>query len=770
MLSPKLKNLLYQNRTFVSVGFLLIIIYFALYAWLALPPLTLSLGWQPDTQLTVLQVVEEEYHQYLQVGDVVLAVDGRPAKRGRLLFTPPVKLAYELTLQRGETIITQNIVIAESRLHRMWQLSRGLLALAIWFLGFLTTWLARPQEFPAVYAGFGFQLIAAGLLSPDPTQAGAPGAWIVGYVLIFYFPLIILYLALLPRYEAISAAAEKLLRASFYLLTALASLAALEVMFLFPARSLKDLVGVSTVTLMAIPAGIGVVAAIATLLARLIRSPKSAYERQQLVILFVFQALALLPLFVFVILPLGRFIFVPFPVVYSLFLLGPTGYFFVLHRHGYLELDAKFSRLITVVTLLLAVGMAYATGVHLLETVFRVDLSSAGQGWFVLLLSAVVVTSQRQVQTYVELLLYGRDPFGQESIQAARITLSANPEPATVSQVLTQIMARLQVKQAAVLVKDEKQFRLLAGTADPFAVPVSLACRQLLLRTREPSSLAGFPEWVELSIPITARGDLLGLLVLSRPINAYFNARQVQVLKDIADILAFGLLVISLVETMQGLARRALYDKELQRQRIATEIHNEALHTLTAALNRLRSDDSGEVVPNTIHTIRKVVCDLRRIIADLRPPVLKESIEWIAKQTVREFAETHDNIEVVLQSDIRSDKQASVPTKVAFYYILTEALNNISKHAQATEVEVTLCYDDFQLALEVRDNGIGAAAVTQSLAELLRAHHIGLADMHRWALLGRGELLLEPNTPSGTVVKLTLPTTIPETTMSAVYG
>jgi signal transduction histidine kinase len=273
-----------------------------------------------------------------------------------------------------------------------------------------------------------------------------------------------------------------------------------------------------------------------------------------------------------------------------------------------------------------------------------------------------------------------------------------------------------------------------------------------------------------LSIPITARGDLLGLLVLSRPINAYFNARQVQALKDIADILAFGLLVISLVEIMQGLARRALYDKELQRQRIATEIHNEALHTLTAALQRLQSDASGEAVPNTIHTIRKVVCDLRRIIADLRPPVLKESIEWIAKQTVREFAETHDDIEVVQQRDIRSDKQASVQTKVIFYYILTEALNNISKHAQATEVEVKLCYDDFHLVLEVRDNGIGAAAVSQSLAELLRAHHIGLADMHRWALLGGGELLLESNTPSGTVVKLTLPTTIPETTMTAVYG
>jgi signal transduction histidine kinase len=318
-------------------------------------------------------------------------------------------------------------------------------------------------------------------------------------------------------------------------------------------------------------------------------------------------------------------------------------------------------------------------------------------------------------------------------------------------------------------VKAEKQFQLLAGNAEAFAVPISSVCRQLLLRTREPDSLADFPEWVELSIPITARGDLLGLLVLSRPINAYFNARQVQTLKDIADILAFGLLVISLVDTMQWLARQALYDKELQRQRIATEIHNEALNTLTTALQRLKSGAADEAIPNTIHTIRRVVNDLRRIMADLRPIVLKESIEWIARQTVREFAESHDNMRVTLLPDIRSDKQASEQTKVAFYYILTEALNNISKHAQATDVEVRLCYDDFQLALQVIDNGIGAAAVTQSLAELLRAHHFGLADMHRWALLGRGELLLEPNVPCGTVVKLTLPTTVMETAVIAAY-
>jgi signal transduction histidine kinase len=770
MLRLKLDFLLYRYRAALSALLLLIICYFVLYTWLALPPIVLFLGWQPDTEMRVLPImIEEEYGRYVQPGDVVLAIDGQPAQRGRILFKPPVKPVYELTLQRGEAIFRQDVPIGERHIFNVWILSQSILALATWIVGCLTVQFAHRGQTQALYAGLGFQLIAAGIVSPGPSQLGAPGAWLIGHVLIVYFPFIVLYLAYLPRHLPLNAWSRRLLHGSFCLLTALAVIALAEVMYLFPHRSLESVIGLRTFGLISILAGSAILFALTFLLVRLIRAPGQSYERQQIVILFVFLTLALAPLFVFVILPLDQFLFVPFPFVYSLFLLAPGGYFFVLHRQGYLELDPVFSRLVTIVVLVVAAAMTYATGIYLVETIFSMDVSSASQGGFVLLLSALAMTSQRRVQTYVDLILYGHDPFGQESIQAARITLSANPEPATVSQVLAHIAAHLHVKQAVVLVKAEKQFQLLAGNAEAFAVPVSPVCRQLLLRTRESDSFAEFPEWVELSIPITARGDLLGLLVLSRPPNAYFNARQVQTLKDISDILAFGLLVISLVETMQWLARQALYDKEMQRQRIATEIHNETLHTLTEAILRLQSDASGETVPDAIHTIRRVVRDLRRILADLRPPVLKESVEWIARQTVREFGETHDDMRVTLLPDIRSDEQASEQTKVAFYYILTEALNNISRHAQATEVKVKLCYDDFQLVLEVRDNGIGAAAVTQSLAELLRAHHIGLADMHRWALLGRGELLLEPNVPCGTVVKLTLPTTVMETAVIAAY-
>jgi signal transduction histidine kinase len=772
MLLPSLDTRLYSYRTALSGALLLTLLYFAFYTWLVLPPLVLFLGWQPDTQLRVLPIiVEGEYERYVQSGDIVLAVDGRQVQRGRAVFAPPSKSVYELTLQRGEITVTELVPVGGKQFFNVWILTQTLLALAIWAVGFVTARFAQAGQSTAVYTGLGFQLIATGIVSAGPSLLGAPGGWIVGHVLIVYFPFIVLYLAFVPSERPLPVWGRRLLSGTFYLLTVVALAAAAEVLFLFPDQSWQTIIGIRTFTAIAVLAGCGVILSTAILFHRLIRSVKGSYERQQLSILFFMWALALVPLFVFVILPLDIFIFVPFPFVYSLFLFAPAGYFFVLHRQGYLQLDFVFSRIITFLALLVAVAMAYVTASYLFQTVFHLESSSLSRGGLTFLLVGIAVLGQRRVQDYVDLLLFGRDPLGPASIQAARLKLSTNPEPATIGEVLNEVSTSLQVKQATVLAKADGQFKLLAGNSPPSTLPESPLYHQALLRTRDRDALLSLPPWVELSIPIKARGEMLGLLLLARPASGYFNAQQVDTLKAIADIFALGLLVITLVGTMQELSRQALYEKELQRQRIATEIHNESLQTLTTAIMQLQSATTDKAIQNVIETIRTVAHDLRRIIADLRPPIMKESVEWITRQTVREFAERHDDIDVVLRlMDIRSDRPASETTKMAFCYILTEALNNISQHARATRVEVALHYDEGLLVLEVSDNGAGSEAVARPLTELLRAHHIGVADMHRWALIGGGKLMLEPNTPSGVVVKLELPTTAPNITNTPLYS
>jgi len=196
----RFKVMVYRYRLLFSALLLLATSYFVVYTWVALPPLILMIGWQTETEMRVMEIVDEAYRPYLTPGDIVLAVDGRPAQRREQLFPAPVQSSYDLTFQRHEVVITQTVPTIQSSLYNMWRLTTDVLALAMWAVGFLTVLFARPGQSAPLFAGLGFQLTAAGIVSPGPSQLGAPGAWLVGQVLIWFFPLIVLYLGFLPRH------------------------------------------------------------------------------------------------------------------------------------------------------------------------------------------------------------------------------------------------------------------------------------------------------------------------------------------------------------------------------------------------------------------------------------------------------------------------------------------------------------------------------------------------------------------------------------------
>lgn len=750
---------MFRGRIAISLVTLLVVLYFALYTWAAVPPLALFIGWQPETTLTVLRIVEDEYSEYVQPGDLILAVDGQPAQRGHILFVPPLKSHYALTIQRDGQTWVQDVPITDSQVTQTWKLSLSILGLAFWGIGFLSVLFARPTEDAPLYAGIGFQLIGAGILSPAPSQLGAPGAWIVGNCLIFFFPLIMLYLSLVPRQSPLSLVARRILRGSFIVLSFFALLAAIEALFLFPATSWGQLTGLSLLTILTVLTGGSIIAAIAILLTRLLREPPDSYIRQQLIILLFCLILAVGPLFFFVVLPTDQYFFIPYPFVYSLLLFAPAGYFFALHRHGYLALDDFFSRLITIIVLVLAVSMAYVSGLYFFDRIWPSGVANLPRGGFLLLLFGLAVAGQKQIQAFVDTLLFGQEPLEPDTLRIVASQLAANPEAATVSQVLAQIAGRLNVACIAVLVQEDNSYRLLAAQGEvlPFTLPEPLEWKRLFLRADRASSGTEMPAWTEIAIPISVRGELLGLLLLSRPANGYFNARQVRALQDIADILASSLQVITLIEITRALSKQMVYERTLQRQQLATEIHNEPLQTLALVTARLRGGLSEEAAQEAAQAIRQVTKDLRRIVSDLRPPALTRSLRWMVRHVVREFAEKHDELQVHMEANVVEEAQMPDPIKHAVHYVLIEALNNVAKHAEATQVSVRLTAEAGQVQLEVSDNGVSQAGTHRSLNELLREHHFGVADMHRWASIGGGQLEIVPAHPTGTLIRLSLP-------------
>ncbi len=98
--------------------------------------------------------------------------------------------------------------------------------------------------------------------------------------------------------------------------------------------------------------------------------------------------------------------------------------------------------------------------------------------------------------------------------------------------------------------------------------------------------------------------------------------------------------------------------------------------------------------------------------------------------------------------------QSEVPPEIqrAVFFVYIEALNNIEKHARATEVEVQIEWGEVDLTVSVSDNGVGFQP-----GQVDRAGHFGLSIMEERMAVVNGEINLASNGRGGTQVVFSVP-------------
>jgi signal transduction histidine kinase len=99
---------------------------------------------------------------------------------------------------------------------------------------------------------------------------------------------------------------------------------------------------------------------------------------------------------------------------------------------------------------------------------------------------------------------------------------------------------------------------------------------------------------------------------------------------------------------------------------------------------------------------------------------------------------------------VRLDERLPTPVEAAAYYIASEALTNVAKHAQANVVELSAAHDDGVLTLEISDDGVGGVDATRGSGVL------GLTD--RVEALG-GTISIASPLRGGTTLSVRLPIT-----------
>jgi signal transduction histidine kinase len=207
---------------------------------------------------------------------------------------------------------------------------------------------------------------------------------------------------------------------------------------------------------------------------------------------------------------------------------------------------------------------------------------------------------------------------------------------------------------------------------------------------------------------------------------------------------------------------------EGERAAIAREIHDDVGGSLTAIKFDLawiaRHSDSAEVqarVNSALETVSHAIEASQRIMHNLRPAILEQglvaALQWMTSRFERrtgiacQFRSRHAHLSL----------PAGVP--LVAYRTAQEALTNVSKHANATEVNIDLSLAGGVLSLEVSDNGRGLNPV-----DLAKTRSFGIRGLHEragtvggWVDLSRG--------PGGTTLILSVPLDIVDETEDAVH-
>lgn len=202
-------------------------------------------------------------------------------------------------------------------------------------------------------------------------------------------------------------------------------------------------------------------------------------------------------------------------------------------------------------------------------------------------------------------------------------------------------------------------------------------------------------------------------------------------------------------------ARRALRAQEIERMRVARELHDglgqsmSGILLLVDELARDSEDETRETLELVREATRTGLEEVRRIARDLRPEALEDLGLLRALEALAMVHRTHTRSRVALHVPERLPDM-SLEQELVVYRITQEALTNVARHAEANEVVIVVEVreEPARLRIEVRDDGRGFARTDADG---------GVMGMRERALLVRGQLEVQSVIGSGTTVCLELP-------------
>jgi signal transduction histidine kinase len=258
-----------------------------------------------------------------------------------------------------------------------------------------------------------------------------------------------------------------------------------------------------------------------------------------------------------------------------------------------------------------------------------------------------------------------------------------------------------------------------------------------------------------LYVPLVVRGQAIGVVVAhdhAGP-DTRFDDDDLRLAEALA---ARAAIAVDLSQRVtRDAMRRVVQAQELERTRLARELHDETGQALTSILLGLKplEDLVDAAARPAVAEVRALVVstlqDVRRLAVELRPSALDDlGLVPALRRLAQTVAET--GLQVDLEAHI-GDERLPEPVETALYRIVQEAVTNVAKHAGAEHLSITLMRKNGSVVAIVEDDGKGFDP------ERARSDGLGLVGMReRLALVG-GTLRIEAAAGAGTTIAAEVP-------------
>jgi signal transduction histidine kinase len=277
-----------------------------------------------------------------------------------------------------------------------------------------------------------------------------------------------------------------------------------------------------------------------------------------------------------------------------------------------------------------------------------------------------------------------------------------------------------------------------------------------------------------LAFPLISRGRVIGALKASKAASKMpFTEYDIELLTILAGQAATAIENAKLFDKiavekgrLARLVKKVFKAQEDERSRISEQLHDTVAQWMVSASYRSQSskvliaqsrfDEAISEIDRVKGITEQCVHEIRRVMLDLRPHLLNELGLVDALQRHLESLGQEKDIKCYFTVD---GKPSALPWthEVAIYRVALEAISNIRKHANASEVSLRLQFYPGIIQAMVTDNGSGFD-FKKAMENGNRAGSMGLMSMHERAETVGGDLKIESARGLGTKIVLAIPT------------